>query len=180
MVSKLMYNISYNLSIKYNYFLLLIDAGAYILPIATSIHQLISDEPSLPITAFSMILVNFKFLLFFRVFPSYGKYFAIIIGVAKDVFPFFVVLFFLVLGFGLAFFTLLRPTKDYSLDQPAFNDDKNNPWNLTTQYNSINPDGTINTAPTLIQTPDSKTNMFTWFPTSLLAMYLFLTGINFY
>ncbi|GES78513.1 hypothetical protein GLOIN_2v1881038 [Rhizophagus clarus] len=110
------------------------------------------------------------------VFPSYGKYFAIIIGVAKDVFPFLVVLFFILFGFGLAFFILLKPTKDFSLDQPTINDDKNNPWNLAIRYSSINSDGSISSNPTLIQTPDSNSNMFSWFPTSLLAMYLFLTG----
>ncbi|GBB87758.1 hypothetical protein RclHR1_14250001 [Rhizophagus clarus] len=68
------------------------------------------------------------------------------------------------------------PTKDFSLDQPTINDDKNNPWNLAIRYSSINSDGSISSNPTLIQTPDSNSNMFSWFPTSLLAMYLFLTG----
>ena len=49
------------------------------------------------------------------------------------------------------------------------------PWDLTTTYESFNSNQT-NSTPTLIQSPDSNTNMFNWFPTSLLAMYLFLTG----
>jgi hypothetical protein len=159
-------------------FFLLIEIGAHSLPIITSIFWLIDGNPSLQITSIAILLLIFKFLLFFRVFSSYGRYFAIIIGVAKDVFPFLVVLFFILLGFGLAFFTLLRPTKDFSLDQPTLNDDKNNPWNLVTKYNSINSDGSISSNPTLLQTPDSNTNMFNWFSTSLLAMYLFLTGNN--
>src|SRR5438046_1875023 len=73
-----------------------------------------------PLVASSILLLNFKFLLFFRVFRSYGKYFAIIIGVAKEVSPFLVVLFFIIFGFGLAFFILLRPADGSSLDQPAF------------------------------------------------------------
>ena len=90
--------------------------------------------------------MTFKFLLFFRVFQSYGKYFAIIIGVAEEVFPFLVVLFFIILGFGFAFFILLKST---------------NLWNLTTEYNSFNLDGTINkSTPILIQAPDLNTNMF--------------------
>jgi hypothetical protein len=58
--------------------------------------------------AISIILLSFKFLLFFRVFESYGIYFAIIIGVAKRVFPFLVLLFFIVLGYAQAFFIVLR------------------------------------------------------------------------
>src|ERR1051325_7363844 len=147
------------------FFFLLIDIGAYSIPIITSIYWLVNEEESDAIhamIAFSIILLNFKLLLFFRVFSSYGKYFAIMIGVAKEVFPFLVVLFFIIFGFGFAFFILLRSTKS---------NDKNDPWNLTTEYSS---DGT--TTPTLMQIPDSNTNMFNWFSTSLLAMYLLITG----
>ncbi|UZO01975.1 uncharacterized protein OCT59_020481 [Rhizophagus irregularis] len=56
------------------------------------------------------------------------------------------VLFLIISGFAHAFFILLKPNK---------NDDDN----------SINPDGT-----TLIQSPNSNTNMFSLFPTSLLAI----------
>ena len=126
-------------------------------------------KPYLWIISLSNFLLNFKFLLFFRVFPSFGKYFVIIIGVAKEVFPFLVVLWFIVLGFAHAFFILLRK-----------NNDENDPWSLTNTYNSYNSDGSINPNPTLVQTPNSNTNMFNWFPTSLLAIYLFLTGNNFY
>ena len=134
--------------------------GAYSLPIIASIYWLINQNPPLGITAISILLLNFKFLLFFQVFQSYGKYFAIIIGVAKEVFPFLVILFFIILGFGFAFYILLGPT---------------NPMDLTTEYNSMDPNGSISTT-TLIQAPDSNTNMFSWLPTSFLAMYLFLTG----
>ena len=128
-------------------------------------------KPPLWIISLSNFLLHFKFLLFFRVFPSFGKYFIIITGVAKEVFPFLVVLWFIIFGSAFAFFILLRSTE---------NNDENDPWNLTNTYNSINSDGTKNPDPTLIQTPDSNTNMFNWFPTSLLAIYLFLTGNNFY
>ena len=99
--------------------------------------------------------------MFFRVFQSYGIYFAIIIGVAQKVFSFLVILFIIVLGFAQAFFILLRST---------------DPKDLTTTYGSFKSN---ETTPTLIQLPDSNTNMFEWFPTSLLAMYLFLTGNKF-
>jgi hypothetical protein len=107
--------------------------------------------------------LSFKFLLFFRVFESYGIYFAIIIGVAKKVFPFVVLLFFIVLGYALAFFIVLRST--------SIND-------AATKYDFVNPDGTISNATTIIQEPDSNTNLFNWFPTSLLAVYNLLTGNN--
>src|SRR3954454_19416175 len=87
---------------KINILLLLIDVGAYSLPIITSIYWLINENHSLQISAISVLLLNLKFLLFFRVFQSFGKYFAIIIGVAEEVFPFLVVLFFIIFGFGLA------------------------------------------------------------------------------
>ena len=138
--------------------------GAYSLPIIISIYWLVNQNlPDSQIIAISLLLLTFKFLIFFRAFPSYGKYFAIIIGVAKEVFPFLVVLFFIILGFGLTFFILLRSTDS---------------WDLTTEYNSVNSDGTKSSTPILVQTPDSNTNMFSRFPTSLLAMYLFLTGNN--
>ena len=127
-------------------------------------------EPSVWAISFSNFLLNFKFLLFFRVFPSFGKYFVIIIGVGKEVFPFLVVLWFIVLGFAHAFFILLRSSES---------NNENDLWSLTNTYNSYNSDGSINPNPTLVQTPNSNTNMFNWFPTSLLAMYLFLTGNNF-
>ena len=110
--------------------------GAYLLPIIASAYWFIDKNPSLEFTSFSILLISFKFLLFFRVFQFYGVYFAIMIGVARKVFPFLIiVLFFTVFGFACAFFILL------------------------------NPDG-------------SDANMFNWLPTSLLAMYLFLTGNN--
>ena len=126
-------------------------------------------EPYVWTISLSNFLLNFKFLLFFRVFPSFGKYFVIIIGVAKEVFPFLVVLWFIVFGFAHAFFILLRSSES---------NNENDPWSLTNTYNSYNSDGSINPSPTLVQTPNSNTNMFNWFPTSLLAIYLFLTGNN--
>src|ERR1700743_2738228 len=102
---------------------------------------------SLWLLSLSNFLLNFKFLLFFRVFPSFGKYFVIIVGVAKEVFPFLVVLWFIIFGFAHAFFILLGSTD---------NNDENDPWNLTNTYNSINTDGSINPNPTLVQTPNSN------------------------
>ena len=117
-------------------------------------------KPPLWLLSLSNFLLNYKFLLFFRVFPSFGKYFIIIVGVAKEVFPFLVVLWFIVLGFAHAFFILLRS------DDPIGN---------SNNFNSTNSDAT---SLMLIKTPgpDLNANMFNWFSTSLLAMYLFLAG----
>ncbi|PKY32412.1 hypothetical protein RhiirB3_450578 [Rhizophagus irregularis] len=141
-------------------------AGAYALPVATSIYWLVARNSSIPLMTISIILLNFKFLMFFQVFESYGKYFATILGVAKEVFPFLVlVLFWIIIGFTLAFFVLLRPS----------NNKANDPMNLANTYYSMDPNGNISSTPTLIQLPDSNTNMYDWFPTSLLAVYLLLT-----
>ncbi|GBC32108.2 hypothetical protein GLOIN_2v1882411 [Rhizophagus irregularis DAOM 181602=DAOM 197198] len=72
-----------------------------------------------------------------------------------------------VLGYAQAFFIVLRSNN--------INDD-NDPQNLATKYNFINPNGTISNTTAIIQDPDSNTNLFNWFPTSLLAVYNLLTG----
>ncbi|GBC34279.1 hypothetical protein GLOIN_2v1842993 [Rhizophagus irregularis DAOM 181602=DAOM 197198] len=71
------------------------------------------------------------------------------------------------LGYAQAFFIVLRSN--------SINDD-NDPRNLATKYKFVNPDGTISNTTTIIQDPDSNTNLFNWFPTSLLAVYNLLTG----
>ncbi|PKY31900.1 hypothetical protein RhiirB3_393647 [Rhizophagus irregularis] len=72
-----------------------------------------------------------------------------------------------VLGYAQAFFIVLRSN--------SINDD-NDPQNLATKYDFVNSDGTINNTTSIIQEPDSNTNLFNWFPTSLLAVYNLLTG----
>ena len=99
--------------------------GAFLLPIISSVFWLINKSQPLWLTAISIILLSFKFLLFFRVFKSYGIYFAIIIGVASEVFPFLVVLLFIIMGFAHAFFILLRSTDS---------NNENDSWSLTNTY----------------------------------------------
>ncbi|PKY40909.1 hypothetical protein RhiirA4_539200 [Rhizophagus irregularis] len=100
--------ILWNYEIYFNDIWNLFDVGAYLLPIITSIIWLINKSQPLWLMAISIILLSFKFLLFFRVIESFGIYFAIIIGVAKRVFPFLVLLFFIVLGYAQAFFIVLK------------------------------------------------------------------------
>lgn len=135
-------------------------------------------KPPLWLPTCSNLLVDLKFLLFFRVFESYGRYFAIMLGVAKHVFSFVMILFIIIISFAHAFYILLTPQREFDLNSPVINDDRNNPWLLTDQYYQINPDGSYSKSPVLVKQPDSSTNMFAWPQTSLLAMYLLLTGIN--
>src|SRR5436190_1703676 len=124
----------------------------------------------------SCLLLDLKFLFFFRIFESFGVYFAIIIVVAKRVFSFLVVLAIIIASFAHAFFLLLHPQNlTDSLKTPDLSD-PNNPQTLSNTFNQIEKDGTI-LDETLIQQPDENTNLFYSYITSLLAMSLFLTGM---
>ncbi|RIB14130.1 hypothetical protein C2G38_2248442 [Gigaspora rosea] len=147
----------------WNYF----DISAYSLPIATSICWLINKSLPPWLVALSIILLSFKFLLFFRIFKSYGIYFAIILGVAKTVSPFLVILLFIIIGYAQAFHFILRSTN---------NNDANNPWNLASRYYFASSNKIINNTTTLVQPPTPNTNLFDWFPTSLFAVYNMITG----
>ncbi|GBB85853.1 hypothetical protein RclHR1_01230016 [Rhizophagus clarus] len=151
------------------------DLGAYSVPTFTSIYWLCTNYVGNFWLSFSCILLDLKFLLFLRVFESFGVYFAIIVGVAKQIVYFLVILLIIIISFAHAFLIILRPRLDYSLDQPITNNDPNNPWNLNTTYNQVeNGIATQNTS--FVQAPDENTNMFTDYKTALFAMYLFLTG----
>ncbi|KAF0558233.1 transient receptor potential cation channel subfamily a member 1-like [Gigaspora margarita] len=152
-----------------------IDLAAILVPTIISILWL--HNKFLPIWAITIAvcLLEIKFLLFFRVIEHFGIYFAIMIGVAKKVFSFLVVLGIMVLVFAHSLHLLLRPTSEYSYDQPSFTDDANNPWNLVSTYKFISPNGTVDKS-LLIETPDDSTNLFSLFSTSILAVYFMLTG----
>ena len=122
------------------------------------------------------LLLDLKFTLFFRPFHFFGVYYAIILGVAKNVFSFLLILFLIVLSFSHALFIILKPTGIYSLDVPSFGTaDPNNPWNLVDQYYTFT-DNEYNQNTFISKKPDNKVNMFINFHSSLLAMYNFLTG----
>ncbi|RIA79325.1 hypothetical protein C1645_876028 [Glomus cerebriforme] len=160
----------------------LFDLGACFFPIATSIYWIhFGYNPPKWTISFSILLLYFKFTLFLRIFESYGRYFAIIIGVAYRVFSFLMILFIIIISFAHAFYIILRTQDnldDSSLNHPTVNNDPNNPWNLADQYYATNPDGTLNpnSNPAFVKQPDENTNMFAWPQTALLAMYILLTG----
>ncbi|RIA86106.1 hypothetical protein C1645_856790 [Glomus cerebriforme] len=61
-----------------------------------------------------------------------------------------------------------------SLNAPN-SSDPNNPWTLSNTYNQTDETGNVKNE-AFIQVPSGNTNLFYSYPTSLLAIYLFLTG----
>jgi len=160
----------------------LIDIGAYSLPVVTSILWLYHDSlPPVELISLSNLLLDLKFMLFLRAFRYFGRYFAIILGVARKVFSFLMILFLIVLSFSHAFYILLKPLQEnYTLDNPDFrDDDPNSPWNLTSKYFTyFTNNSSYNQDSIIVQQPDGNTNMFVHFHSSMLAMYNFLAGNN--
>src|SRR3954464_13833943 len=67
--------------------------------------------------SYSCLFLDLKLLLFFRVFKSYARYFAIIISVAQQVYFFLVVfLTIIMMSFAHAFYILLSPKLLYDLN----------------------------------------------------------------
>ncbi|PKC58697.1 hypothetical protein RhiirA1_540932 [Rhizophagus irregularis] len=152
------------------------DIIAYVLSIYTSIYWLQTNDKNnnylIQLLSFSCLFLDIKFLLFFRAFEYFGVYFAIIISVGKKIFSFLIVLFIIIISFAHAFYILLLPRSEFSLEHNTNNDDPNNPWNLASSYS----DGNINSKPLMLQIPDKNTNMFIDIRTSLFAIYLLLIG----
>ncbi len=153
----------------------MIPTGASIYWICTNGDINVTDDNIYFLFAISCLLLDIKFLLFFRAFELFGVYFVIIISVARKIASFLVLLFIILLSFAHAFMILLKPREIYSLEEPTNNNDPNNPWDLTDKFNQIE-NGTI-TNSTFIQPPDTSTNIFGSYRTSLFSMYLYLTGI---
>ncbi|PKC71322.1 hypothetical protein RhiirA1_453644 [Rhizophagus irregularis] len=152
------------------------DLIAFFLPIYTSIYWLKTNIKDIKLLSFSCLFLDIKFLLFFRVFESFGIYFAIMISVGKQIASFLVVLFIIIISFAHTFYILLSPELNFSFEKNTNNDDPNNPWNITPSYYQIFENGTVNQNQHMIKLPDGNTNMFVDFGTALFAMYLFLTG----
>ncbi|GBB84482.1 hypothetical protein RclHR1_11040008 [Rhizophagus clarus] len=157
----------------------LFDVIAYLLPIYTSILWLQTNVMNIiPLTSFSCLFLDIKFLLFFRAIEYFGVYFAIIISVGKQIISFLVVFFIIIISFAHAFYILLIPRFPFSYDERTINDDLNNPWNIASSYNLVLENGTMDSNPYIIQPPSENTNMFVDFRTSIFAMYKFLTGVQ--
>ncbi|KAF0558406.1 transient receptor potential cation channel subfamily a member 1-like [Gigaspora margarita] len=170
-VRQFIYNRKVYIASPWNWF----DLAAILVPTITSLIWLHDKAPPIWIITIAALLLEIKFLLYFRALDYFGTYFAIMIGVAQKVFSFLIVLGIIVLAFAHSLHLLLRPTSEYSYDQPNFNEDSNNPWNLVPTYQFISSNGTVEKS-TLIETPDDSTNLFTMFSTSILAVYFMLTG----
>ncbi|GBC17526.2 hypothetical protein GLOIN_2v1881126 [Rhizophagus irregularis DAOM 181602=DAOM 197198] len=155
------------------------DLFVYVFSICTSILWLQGNdhEKILPYITFSCLLLNLKLMSFFRVFKYYETYYAIVIRIAKRVMFFFTNFIMVILiSFSYAFYTLLSPKMNYPLDERIVNDDPNNPWNLTPNYQVFENNTSINPNLFILQKPDENTNMFTTFATSFFATCLLLTG----
>ncbi|GET00516.1 hypothetical protein GLOIN_2v1768207 [Rhizophagus clarus] len=154
----------------------LFDIIAFLLPIYTSIYWLQTNIRNIHLLSFTCLFLDIKFLLFFRVFESFGIYFAIIISVGKQIIYFLVVLLIIIISFAHALYILLSPENNVSFEKYTYNNDPNNPWNIAPAYHQVFENGTFDPNPYMIQQPDGNTNMFLNFRTALFAMYLFLTG----
>ncbi|CAI2184135.1 16237_t:CDS:2 [Funneliformis geosporum] len=152
------------------------DLCAYFFPVVTAMVWLSHGKPPLPLISISNLFLHFKFMTFLRAFHYFGSYFTIITGVAKRIFFFLLILFLIIISFAHAFYILLAPLESYNLDEPSYNKDPNNPWNLVNKFQSVSPDGKINSETAFIQQPDSNINQFSTYDSSLFAMYLFLSG----
>ncbi|KAF0408463.1 transient receptor potential cation channel subfamily a member 1-like [Gigaspora margarita] len=103
------------------------DLAAILFPTIASLVWLHIETPSTWVITFAVFLLEVKFLLFFHALRYFGKYFAIVIGVAQKVFSFLIVLAIIVLAFAHSLYLLLRPTSDYSYEKPSHTNDPNNP-----------------------------------------------------
>jgi len=148
------------------------------MPFAITLIWLNDGEIPLWTRSTSVLFFWVKLLMLLRPFEYFGIYIAIIIGVARQVFSFLIVLGMVVIGYAHAFFILLKPRPGTLLNTPPGpdNDDPNNPWRLTDAFDSVNNDGTISDKNAFVGAPDPNTNLFMRFDTALWAAYLILTG----
>jgi hypothetical protein len=134
-------------------------------------------EQIIPYITFSCLLLNLKLISFFRIFENFETYYGIVVRIAKRVMFFFAYFIVIILtSFAIAFYILLSPKMNYSLDERIINNDPNNPWNMATTYQAFENETSVNSSLFILQKPDENTNMFTNFLTSFFATCLLLTG----
>ncbi|CAG8568613.1 16031_t:CDS:2 [Funneliformis caledonium] len=152
------------------------DLGAYLIPTCTSILWYKNQDNDITfLVSISCLILEMKFILFFRAFEPFGVYFAIMLGVARKIFSFLFILVLITLSFAHAFMLLLKPKSPFNEEDLGNINEPNNPWNLTDRFFQVS-DGKINRNMTLFKVPDDYTNLFSNYPNSLLAMSIFLTG----
>ncbi|RIB00292.1 hypothetical protein C2G38_2234837 [Gigaspora rosea] len=132
--------------------------GAMLFPIITSFYWLLTSTIPIWAVTISTLLLELKFLSFFRNIEIIGAYFAMIIGVAKNAFSFLVILGFIIVAFAHSLHILLTQTTDLSNDQ-----------NNSVVSNS--------TSGKVIAT---SSNIFVNFITAIFAVYMMLTGDSSY
>src|SRR5688572_17886211 len=111
------------------------------------------NDQIVQLISYSCLLLDLRLLLFFKVlFRQFGIYFSIIVKVANKVYIFLVIFItIMMMSFARAFYILLSPKLDYTLDNYTINNDPNNPWNLASTYNQVFDNGTVNPVPFIIQ-----------------------------
>ncbi|KAF0386958.1 transient receptor potential cation channel subfamily V member 4-like [Gigaspora margarita] len=113
----------------------LVNLAAISFPVITLLIWIHDLTPPIWIITISAFLLEIKFLLYFYALKYFGIYFAIMIGVAQKKFSFLVILVIMVLAFVYSLHLLLRPTSEYSYNQPSYTDDANNPGILFQHIN---------------------------------------------
>ncbi|RIB28864.1 hypothetical protein C2G38_2137125 [Gigaspora rosea] len=92
------------ISSAWNFF----DLGAYLFPTISSFIWLQNGSISISMIAISTLLLEIKFLLFFRAIEFSGTYFSMILGVAKSAFSFLMILGFIIFAFAHSLYLLFH------------------------------------------------------------------------
>ncbi|CAG8525662.1 9688_t:CDS:2 [Scutellospora calospora] len=124
----------------WNYF------GAMLVPVITSINWLQSSIMPVSAVTISILLLELRFITFFRPIEFFGAYWAMIIGVIENSYSFFIIIGLIMFAFAHSLLILLRPTinaLDTSISEELL---------------------------------DTNTNMFVNLNTAFLAVYMMLTG----
>ncbi|CAI2166724.1 1015_t:CDS:10 [Funneliformis geosporum] len=150
-----------------------IDLAANIFPVYTAFVWLYNDHtPNLWLISISNLFLHFKFITYLRALDYFGSNFTIIIGVAKRILSFLLILFFIIVGFAHAFYIIL--STEQSLSHGDIMDMDMGPYDFNNipTYNEVKKNGDIGDI-AFIEVPAESP--FESYPSTLLAMYMFLT-----
>ncbi|RIB28867.1 hypothetical protein C2G38_2156839 [Gigaspora rosea] len=90
------------------YLTIFLDLGVFLFPTISSFIWLHNGTISVPMIAISILLLDIKFLLFFRVFEFSGTYFSMIFRSAKSTFSFSIIFLFIIFAFAHSLYFLLH------------------------------------------------------------------------